>query len=127
MQIFPQATLSWRALLRPSGEHGLSVAHVNFPGFTQARIWLKSHRLALPRKSMTTASKYSGATVGHEELAERVGVKPGSRIALQKRLDKLGIRYFTGDGGPWTTVDALNYALGINPRESRHTETKIRL
>lgn len=37
---------------------------------------------------------------------------------LERCLKKQGIRYFYGKDGIWTTLDALNAALGLRPAEA---------
>ena len=32
---------------------------------------------------------------------------------IERWCDRHGVRYFRGRAGPWTTIDALNAALGI--------------
>lgn len=57
---------------------------------------------------------FSGATVGPEEIAARAGFEPNQRQAMSRWLDRHHVRYFLGRDGPWTTVEALNKALGVS-------------
>ena len=57
---------------------------------------------------------FSGATVGHEEIATRIGLRPNQRARVRRFLDKRGIPYFEENGAIFTTIDALNAALGVS-------------
>ena len=56
---------------------------------------------------------FSGATIGTAELAARFGLEANQRAALVRRLNSHNIPFFRGREGPWTTLDALNYAFGV--------------
>lgn len=45
------------------------------------------------------------------DLRELTGLK--SPAAVERQLIKQGVRVLHGAAGPWTTVDAVNAALGL--------------
>lgn len=49
--------------------------------------------------------------VDAEQLRERSGLRSPS--AVRRWASRQGIRVFDGKDGPWTTLDALNKALGV--------------
>ena len=49
--------------------------------------------------------------ITHAKLAELTGLKRPSDIA--RWCEKNGIKYFHSRAGIWTTLDALNAALGV--------------
>ena len=53
--------------------------------------------------------------VSFEEL--KAVTKTKNKAALVALLSRQGIRFFLGNNNePWTTLDALNIALGIKPQ-----------
>ena len=51
------------------------------------------------------------ATLDHDALSRLAGYTQPA--ALEAWCDRQGIRYFRGRRGIWTTLDAVNQALGI--------------
>ena len=51
------------------------------------------------------------SAVSSETLQTLTGYNRAADI--EKWCDRHGIRYFHGRNGPWTTLDALNAALGL--------------
>lgn len=51
--------------------------------------------------------------VPFEELQRRSGVRQAA--AVERWAQREGIRYFHGGDGIWTTLEALNAALGVLP------------
>lgn len=58
---------------------------------------------------MTTAASQSA--IYPDALRELTGYQRAADI--ERWCDRHGVRYFRGRAGPWTTIDALNAALGI--------------
>lgn len=50
--------------------------------------------------------------VGADELRQRSGKHNAS--AIRRWASQQGIRVFDGKDGPWTTLEALNKALGVS-------------
>lgn len=70
---------------------------------------------------MLPLAKGSGATTGPRAMADSVLNLDALRSAtgytrqadVERCLRKQGVRYFYGRNGIWTTIDALNAALGV--------------
>lgn len=77
-----------------------------------------------PDRGLELADVFSGATIGPEELAARLGYAPNQREAVTRWLRSHGVRYFIGRKGPWTTVQALQNALDGTSVDST---TRLRL
>lgn len=54
-------------------------------------------------------------TIGEAELMQRMGYT--QRAALERALQRLGVKYFVARGGIWTTPRALDTALGLSESE----------
>ncbi len=65
-------------------------------------------------------------TVNFEALQKLTGFNTPSEIAAS--LSAQGIKFFRGKyGRPWTTLDAINIALGINRVQQPNEELNIRV
>lgn len=64
--------------------------------------------------------------VSFEDLAQATGKKTPAAVAVS--LKNSGIRYFCGKGGrPWTTVEAINAALGLAKPATANNKPKIEI
>jgi hypothetical protein len=61
-------------------------------------------------------------TLSAEDLARLTGyTRPAD---IERWCDRNGVRYFRGKAGVWTTLDAVNAALGVakQPEQTRRLE-----
>jgi hypothetical protein len=61
-------------------------------------------------------------TVSAEKLASLTGYR--RQADIEKWLVQHNVRFFYGKNGVWTTLDALNFALGI-PRDPERTQIQF--
>jgi hypothetical protein len=53
------------------------------------------------------------AALSPSDLADLLGYR--RQADIERWCEAQGVRYFRGRAGIWTTVDALNAALGLSP------------
>jgi hypothetical protein len=90
--------------IRPSGAFIQTMSLSQTPSLIFARIACSVYPDIAGSSRLLSAAQLMQVT-GYERFGD-----------LTRSLDQQGIRYFIGKGGrPWTTVDLVNAAGGLNP------------